>query len=84
MKLFEYLASQRAILSSDLPVLREILNPQIAMLLPPEDIQAWVVALKTLRDDPGQRLVMAENALAAVRQYTWDSRAKQLLSFESL
>jgi glycosyltransferase involved in cell wall biosynthesis len=84
MKLFEYLASQRAILSSDLPVLREILNPQIAMLLPPQDIQAWVVALKMLRDDPGQRKVMAENALAAVRQYTWDARAKQLLSFESL
>ncbi len=42
MKLFEYLACGRAILCSDLPVLHEVLNPENAVLLPPDDTQAWV------------------------------------------
>ncbi len=52
MKLFEYLACGRAILSSDLPVLREVLNPANAVLLDPETSRAWAAALrlcKTIR-----------------------------------
>ena len=37
MKMFEYMACRRAILSSDLPVMREVLNETNAVLCPPED-----------------------------------------------
>jgi glycosyltransferase involved in cell wall biosynthesis len=36
MKLFEYLACGRAILTSDLPVLREVLSENNAAFYPPE------------------------------------------------
>ena len=42
MKMFEYMAAGRAILSSDLPVLREVLNEENAILLPPDEPAAWV------------------------------------------
>ncbi len=48
MKMFEYMACKRAIISSDLPVIREVLNPSNALLCPPEDIEAWSQALGRL------------------------------------
>jgi glycosyltransferase involved in cell wall biosynthesis len=79
MKLFEYMACERAILSSDLPVLREILNPDNAILLPAHDPDAWVDALNTLQADPDRMHQLAAQARRDVRQYTWDSRAKNIL-----
>jgi glycosyltransferase involved in cell wall biosynthesis len=79
MKTFEYMASGRVILASDLPVLREVLDDQVAMLLPPEDVEAWVRALKELIDDPErmQRLSIAAKARAS--QYGWKARASRTL-----
>ena len=48
MKLFEYMACQRPILSSNLPVLQEVLQPEFAILLPPQDVNAWVATLSEL------------------------------------
>lgn len=79
MKLFEYMASQRAILSSDLPVLKEILNPQNALILPPSDINAWVDAIKNLKDNAELRHRLGMQARQDVLQYTWQSRARRIL-----
>lgn len=79
MKLFEYMASERAILSSDLPVLSEILNPDNAVLLHPEDVDAWVDALKHLETDPNHRRKLAAQAREDVQRYTWVARAEQIL-----
>ncbi len=79
MKLFEYMASQRAILSSDLPVLQEILNPQNALILPPDDINAWVDALRNLKENAGLRHRLGKQARQDVLQYTWQSRARRVL-----
>jgi glycosyltransferase involved in cell wall biosynthesis len=79
MKLFEYMACGRAICSSDLPVLREVLSEEIAILLPPEDIDSWVAALRELRDNPDQRNSLANKAQQAAGRYSWDSRAQKIL-----
>jgi glycosyltransferase involved in cell wall biosynthesis len=79
MKLFEYMACGRAICSSDLPVLREVLSEEIAILLPPEDIDSWVAALRELRDNPDQRNSLANKAQQAAGRYSWDSRAEKIL-----
>lgn len=79
MKLFEYMAVQRAILSSNLPVLQEILNPQNAVLLPPNDVQAWVNALRQLQDDVEHRIRLGEQAQQDVTQYTWQRRASRII-----
>jgi glycosyltransferase involved in cell wall biosynthesis len=78
MKMFEYMAAGRAILSSDLPVLHEVLNPGSAAFCPPppEGEEAWITALGKLVADDGQRDRLGQQACADVVQYAWKERAK--------
>lgn len=79
MKLFEYLACGRPILSSDLPVLREVLNPHNAVLLPPGDLNAWVAAIHDLCAGPNHRTELGERARIDASRYTWEERAGRVL-----
>jgi glycosyltransferase involved in cell wall biosynthesis len=79
MKLFEYMACGRAILCSDLPPLREVLNPQNALILPPEDVDAWKNTLSLLQADPSRGELCARQAQEDILQYTWEKRASRLL-----
>jgi glycosyltransferase involved in cell wall biosynthesis len=79
MKLFEYLACQRPILSSDLPVLQEVLNSQNAVLLPGDDPAAWAAALHNLRSSPELCRRLAEGARQDADAYTWEGRARRIL-----
>jgi glycosyltransferase involved in cell wall biosynthesis len=80
MKVFEYMAARRVIVSSDLPVLGEVLNPANAILCPPNDPDAWEKALRQLQLDPqtGQRL--ADQALLDVERYSWAARCRNILA----
>ncbi|MGC8856496.1 MAG: glycosyltransferase, partial [Anaerolineae bacterium] len=80
MKMFEYMAAGRAILSSDLPVIREVLNERNAAFCPPEDETAWRAALGELLSDATRRLTLATQAQQDVRQYTWLARARKILA----
>ncbi len=79
MKMFDYLAAGRAILASDLPVLHEVLNADNAVLLPPEDVEAWSEALAALLDDPQRRSALAAQARRDAGLYTWEGRARRAL-----
>ncbi len=83
MKVFEYLACGRVILSSDLPVLREILNEQNAILLPPGDVDAWVRAIEDVRLNSRKYAEMAITAKNNAEQYSWEARARKVLDFPS-
>jgi glycosyltransferase involved in cell wall biosynthesis len=80
MKLFEYLACGRTILASDLPVLREVLNPENAVLLPHADLEAWVEAVQELQSDAARRLALAVRACQDATHYTWEARAEKILN----
>jgi glycosyltransferase involved in cell wall biosynthesis len=82
MKLFEYMASERVILSSDLPVLREVLSPENAILLPPDDIEAWYKAIVYIKNHPDLAKKLSTQARRDVEKYTWDVRVKCI--FEDL
>ena len=79
MKLFEYMACGRPILCSDLPVLHEVLTPENALLLSPDDVQAWVIATQELRDDAARRASLGASAHREASRYTWEARAKRIL-----
>jgi glycosyltransferase involved in cell wall biosynthesis len=81
MKLFEYLASGRVICSSDLPVLREILTEKNAILLPPENLIAWVNALEKIQHDLEFRYSLSVAARDTALLYTWQERVKKILSY---
>ncbi|NUM49076.1 MAG: glycosyltransferase [Anaerolineales bacterium] len=79
MKLFEYLAAGRAILSSDLPVFREVLNPENAILLPPDNVDAWVNAIRDLHAHPEKCAALGARARQDAEKYTWEARARKML-----
>lgn len=82
MKMFEYLASGVPIISSDLPVLREVLeHGRNALLVAPDRPDLWVAALDRLVADPelARRLGEAGHTDYLAR-HTWDNRASQLLA----
>lgn len=80
MKMFEYLACGRAILTSDLPVLHEVLNERNARFCPPEDVEAWTRALDDLFRHPEVCWALGQQARADAERYTWIARAHRILA----
>ncbi|MER0447924.1 glycosyltransferase family 4 protein [Streptomyces sp. Edi4] len=82
MKLFEYMAHGRAIVASDLPVLREVLQDRVNCLLRPSDSpQAWADALIELTADRTLRGRLGDEARREFLElYTWRRRAGLVLA----
>jgi glycosyltransferase involved in cell wall biosynthesis len=80
MKMFEYMAAGRVILSSDLPVLREVLDESTAIFCPPEDAGAWKAALQKLLEDKSLRQRLGLQAQQAVKVYSWIERSRRVLT----
>lgn len=81
MKLFEYMAAGKAILASDLPVLREILQDGVnALLVPHDDAAAWASAIKKLSADSKLRESLGRRARQdAVEKYSYETRFESIL-----
>jgi glycosyltransferase involved in cell wall biosynthesis len=79
MKMFDYMAAGRAILTSDLPVIREILDETSAVFCPPGNLPAWTETLRALLADPSRRDSLARAAQAKIRAYTWLARSRRIL-----
>jgi len=79
MKMFEYMATGRAILASDLPVFHEVLTEDNAVFCPPEKLVAWEGAVQALIDNPERRKILAQQARADAQKYSWTERAKRIL-----
>jgi glycosyltransferase involved in cell wall biosynthesis len=79
LKLFEYMASDRPIVASDLPSFREILRDgENALLVEAGNPQALVAGITRIKDDPELGARLARQAAADVRDYTWTRRADRL------
>ncbi|HML94597.1 MAG TPA: glycosyltransferase family 4 protein [Thermodesulfobacteriota bacterium] len=83
IKLFEYMASGRPIVATSLPSVREILRDgENAVLVPPDSEDALYEGLSRVLRDGALAARIASGALADVRGYTWEERAKKLLGFK--
>ncbi len=82
IKLFEYMASGRALVASNLPSVAEVVTDgESALLTPPSDGAALAEAIRRLRDDPALRQRIAERAQGIVMEsYTWDARAGVIIA----
>ncbi len=80
MKMFEYLACGRAILTSDLAVLHEVLNETNAVFCPPQDLEGWSAALSVLINDPPRMEMLGKNARQTAREYSWLARQEKILA----
>jgi glycosyltransferase involved in cell wall biosynthesis len=79
MKMFEYMACERAVISSDLLVIREVMNEANCLLCPPEDAESWIDALCELTQNPEKRIRLGKQARKDVLAYTWRVRAQKAL-----
>jgi len=81
IKLFEYMASQRAIVASDLPALAEVLvDGESALLVEPGNADELAAAIERLRLDPSLGEWLAACAYGQVMgHYTWEARAAGIL-----
>jgi glycosyltransferase involved in cell wall biosynthesis len=82
LKLFEYMASKKPIVASDLPSIREILkDSENAILVEPGNPKALADGIKRVIDNPNLAKKISETAYKDVQEYTWDKRAERILEF---
>ena len=81
MKLFEYMASHRPIVASDISSIREIVDEKSAVLVVPDEPQALAKAIDSLLKIPKIGDEIAAQAFEDVSNHTWDARAKRILNF---
>ena len=80
MKMFEYMAAGRAIVTSDLTVIREVLNERNAVFCKPDDIENWRLEIRSLLSDKTRRIELGSRARQDVQGYTWLARAECILN----
>lgn len=83
-KLFEYMASGRAIVASSLGQIAEVLENEVtAILVTPGDVDSLTEAMIRLLQDPALRERLGAAALAEVRRnHTWEINAERIISAE--
>ncbi|WP_278444600.1 glycosyltransferase [Stutzerimonas kunmingensis] len=79
IKMFDYMAHGKAIIASNLPVLKEVLTEQNAIFCEPDDYIGWVTAINYF-NDKARREQKGQKALDDFQQYTWYRRADMLLT----
>ncbi|RJQ54951.1 MAG: glycosyltransferase [Actinobacteria bacterium] len=80
LKLFEYLGSGKAIITSRLPAILEVLQDEKnALIADAEDIEGWSAALGRLKADEGLRDRLGRAAGATAQEYTWQKRAARII-----
>jgi glycosyltransferase involved in cell wall biosynthesis len=84
MKMFEYMAAGRAIISADLPVIREVLNEMNAIFCAPDDLENWRLEIEKLLTDETRRAELGKRAREEVKGYTWLARAEKIVAGFSL
>ena len=81
MKLFEYMASGRPIVASELPSTLEILNDHNAYLVVPDDAEDLAKGIRTLTQNPDLGAALATQARSDVSLHTWEKRSSAILAF---
>jgi glycosyltransferase involved in cell wall biosynthesis len=79
LKLFEYMASGRPIVASDLPAIREVLRDNDnALLVEPGNPQALSAGIRRIMNDQALASRLAAQAARDVLEFTWAKRAERL------
>lgn len=79
LKLFEYMASRRPIVSSDLPSLREILTDREAMFFEAGNSKDLAGVINRIFQNENLSEKLSYNSYQKVKNYTWDKRADKII-----
>lgn len=82
LKVFEAMAAGLPLVASDLPSLRELLEPERdALLVPPDDAGALAAGIARLAADEALRERLARRLAERAHEHSWDARARRLLAW---
>ncbi len=83
LKIFEYMASKKPIITTSLPSVKEVLEDgKNAMLIEPNNPKQLAESIIKLKNDHELGVKLSERAFEDVKEkYTWDKRAKTILDF---
>lgn len=79
LKLFEYMHMGRAILSTDMPSLKEVLKHDSNGFIATDDSEDIDRKFKLLVSDTGLRRRLGDNAREDVKKFTWNERARKII-----
>jgi len=79
LKMFDYMALKKAVLASDFPEIREILDETCSVLLDPDDPAAWARTIDGLTKNDIRRLGEAAHA-RFISHHTREARYRRLLA----
>jgi len=80
IKMFEYMASGRPIIASDLPSITSVLTSQSAYIVAPGDQVGLKEAIEEIQSNPNEAKKRAEVARKQVGLYSWSEKAKKILT----
>ncbi len=82
LKIFEYMAIGKPFITSKIEVLQEFLVDDLdTVLAKPDDVNDWIKKIRYMQQNPDIMLRMSKAIrLKFVKNFTWDQRAKKLLS----
>ena len=81
LKLFEYMASNKPIIASDLPSICEILNENNSILIEPNNSKKLAQAINKILSNSDLAEKISKQASKDVQNYTWQKRAEKILNF---
>lgn len=81
LAVLEAMAAGLPVVASDIPVFREYLTGEDAVLVPPHDADALAAAMAQLAEDAEQRARLATRGPRVAGRYTWRACAEQHAEF---
>lgn len=80
-KLMEYMSTGKPIVASDIPSVKEVLNENIAFLVPQDNIEKFVEILKNIAIDYDKAAMKGIKCKETVQKFSWENRAKIISGF---
>lgn len=81
LKIFEYMAAGRPIVTTDFPTLRDILDDSSAILVKSGDVAAYAAAVTKITENPVLAQSLVASAQAKIKENTWKKRAEKISQF---
>lgn len=80
LKMFEYMAAQSPIVTSDLPTVRDVLSEKTAFFCMPGDAASIAQTLQQIRENPAEAADRAQRAHCLVASHTWEERMRRIVN----
>ena len=79
LKLFEYMASKRPIVASNLPSIREAVNKDVCFFAEADNPESFVEVIKKVLSDKEFSLKTIEKAFEYVQKFSWEIRVQNIV-----